>query len=530
MTDRVGLEPLDEYQGYTFTFSLNDSATSFRGSDGRTGTRRESEGLSGEGRPSMPMSMHQDVMGRPSKRRRKAPEAESRVKRPVGRPRKRPLWEGTSVQLGSFIVPGTARSQSLPCSGPLPSTPAERPIPLVPIFTRSTISPLPLQTTTLSRAPDAPAATIPPFGSSLNISVGLKGVGGERIVSEDDGDFEDVDPDDEADGSGEGAGDESNDEGDDEDPAEVNFGSDRDEDDVPSKAKNYRAPLPDWLQAEFDSCIQDCKDRDSRGWPRLYSHHKTFWFPRQSSWFLMQNTVPSPQRLFNPCFFLWDPQALTQIPCPNCKHDLNRHSYIKRPRRCVSFATTFWIIGYRYQCLRCTKAKVKGRNVTFRSWDSRIMDLIPPELAAEFPARLSHRSAIDVSTFEFMRSMFQNGLGSKQFSDALRVQHRLQHHKLELQYLQHLASREITFSDWSGPLYDTFPAFDDKGPNGRHGYIPSGDWLRDMYDSYIETHSQAIDQHMALLSAEVCAIDHSHKYTKYIIQLNGERVFTPSSP
>jgi hypothetical protein len=109
--------------------------------------------------------------------------------------------------------------------------------------------------------------------------------------------------------------------------------------------------------------------------------------------------------------------------------------------------------------------------------------------------------------------MFQNGLGSKQFSDALRVQHRLRYHKLELQYLQHLSSREGgTLTAWRGaPCYESFPSFDDRSPKGRHGYVPGGEWLRDMYDSYIETHSRSFDQHMALLPAEVCAIDHSHK-------------------
>jgi hypothetical protein len=52
----------------------------------------------------MSMSTPQDAMGRPSEPKRPRTRGpDPVVKRPVGRPRKRPLWEGTSVQLGSFV-------------------------------------------------------------------------------------------------------------------------------------------------------------------------------------------------------------------------------------------------------------------------------------------------------------------------------------------------------------------------------------------------------------------------------------------
>jgi hypothetical protein len=339
----------------------------------------------------------------------------------------------------------------------------------------------------------------------------------ERVVPEDQFNGTNfIEQEAEADGSGEGGGDESDSEGDEEDPAEADLGDDVDEAEPSSephraKAKGNRTPLPSWLQLAFEARVQECKDRNTQGSPRLYWFHKTFWFPSQSTWFLLQTPIPAPHRLFNPRFFLWDPLALTKVPCPNCKHELGRHTHIARPRRVVSFTSTFWIIGFRYKCPRCTRTRLEGQRVTFRSWDSRILASIPPELAAEFPAKLSHRCAIDLDTFEFMRSMFQNGLGSKQFSDALRVQHRLRYHKLELQYLQHLSSRSGALAAWRGPRYEAFLPFGDKSANGRHGYIPSGRWLRDMYDSYIETYSRCFDQHMALLPAEVSAIDHSHK-------------------
>jgi hypothetical protein len=176
-----------------------------------------------------------------------------------------------------------------------------------------------------------------------------------------------------------------------------------------------------------------CQDRNSEGWPHLYWHYKMFWFPNQSSWFMLRTGTPFPQHLFNPHFFLWDPLCLTKVPCPNCKRELQCHSHIRCPQHVVSFVSMYWIIGFQCKCTKCLRTKAKGQNVTFQSWDSHILSLIPPDLATEFPAKLSHWSGIDLDTFEFMCSMFQKGLGSSQFLDALQVQQRLRHHKLKLQ-------------------------------------------------------------------------------------------------
>jgi hypothetical protein len=168
---------------------------------------------------------------------------------------------------------------------------------------------------------------------------------------------------------------------------------------------------------------------------------------------------------------------------------------------------TFFIIGYRYRCPKCLHP-VSGKNtITFRSWDSRILAVLPSEL--EFPARLSHRSGISTTLAGWMRSCFQNGMGARQFSDALRVQHLLKYDELQLQYLDLLAHR--TLDGWSGQKYTAFLPFDNKSSHGLHGFVPGATWIRDMYDHYIEEHKSDFNQHTAMLSAEICALDHSHK-------------------
>ncbi|KIK09495.1 hypothetical protein K443DRAFT_127431 [Laccaria amethystina LaAM-08-1] len=257
-----------------------------------------------------------------------------------------------------------------------------------------------------------------------------------------------------------------------------------------------RRPLPAWLLQPFKAKIEESKRRDANRLPPLYAELQTFWFPQKATFFILQKPDVSPPDLYNPQFFLWDPEALcSHIPCPNCQRPLHRHTHISHPRRCVDADSTFWMLGYCYRCRWCINSKSGRNTLTFRSWDPRILQVLPPHLAAEFPVQMSYRTAMSNTLFSWMRSCFQNGMGSKQFCDALRVQHLLSHDKLQLHH-------------------------------GRHGFTPSSPWLRDMYCKFIEQHQHVFNQHMAMLTAEICAIDHSHKITKHIARVDGEQVFT----
>ena len=267
--------------------------------------------------------------------------------------------------------------------------------------------------------------------------------------------------------------------GDDPDPAEEHA---RYSDDNSGKTGKPRS-LPTWLMHEFDNKVKESANRGVDGLPPLYKHNRTFWFPQHSSFFILQEDVISPQKLYNPRFFLWDPATLCHggIPCPVCKTRLYRHDHIPHPRRCIDLHDTFWIIGYRYRCPECVHPVSQKHNVTFRSWDSRILAALPRSLALEFPARLSHRSAISWPAFVFMRSCFQNGMGAKQFSDALRVQHLQSYDELRLQYLRSLISRK-GLASWRSNKFKAFLPFQDTSLDGYNGFTPSSQWLRDMYD------------------------------------------------
>jgi hypothetical protein len=268
------------------------------------------------------------------------------------------------------------------------------------------------------------------------------------------------------------------------------------------------------LQSQFEAKVNESKVRGTDGLPPLYRDYKSFWFPVQDPFFATRELDSiTPQKLYHATFFLWDPAALisTRIACPNCKTGLTRSGNIPRPRRCVDFDRCFYIIGYRYRCPTCVNPKTGKSTITFRSWDSRILKRLPRALSAAFPAMLTYRSGISDNVFMFMRSCFQSGMGSKQFADVLRVRHLEHYDKLQVSYLTSLVKAK-EMAGWRNKKYPSFLPFEDVSPNGYdHGFVPSSQWLRDLFDQFIESHSFDFDQAISLLSASICAIDHSFK-------------------
>ncbi|KAG9223671.1 hypothetical protein CCMSSC00406_0008554 [Pleurotus cornucopiae] len=289
--------------------------------------------------------------------------------------------------------------------------------------------------------------------------------------------------------------------------------------------KPHNRRLPPWLQGEFEHHLAESSKRASDGLPALYRDHQTFWFPRPATFFRLQEKSISPQILYNYQFFLWDPLPLVPggIICPNkgCTERLWRHDHVRYPRRVVDLHSTFWIIGYRYRCPRCRHPE----QVKFRSWDTRILAALPSALSAEFPAILTHRSGLSARTFNVMRSCFHNGVGTKQFSNTIRLQHLQKYDSLHLAYLQTIATRSSLPTYVTGERYKPFLPYDDRSEDGAHGFVPGAPWLRDLFDIFIEKHEHEFNQHTAMLSGTICAVDHSFKLTKHVAKVNGMQVF-----
>ncbi|PPR00595.1 hypothetical protein CVT24_005446 [Panaeolus cyanescens] len=292
-----------------------------------------------------------------------------------------------------------------------------------------------------------------------------------------------------------------------------------------SNESQKREPRAPWLLVVFNSLSAEARKRTTKGVPLLYTETQSFWFVHKSAYLILRAAgFPIPQLLYNPRFFLWDPLALETVPCPYCKTPLVRHGQISYPRQVVDFDSPFWIIGFRYRCPSCRHAKSNQHTVTFQSWDSRIIKVLSPPLAAEFPAELSWRSGMSRSLAEWMRSCFQAGMGAKQFTDVILAQHTLYHDKRRLQYLHTIVPR--TLSTWiQNQKFAACLPYDDRSPEGFHGFVPSASWFRMIYDRMIEEHQSEILQHTAMLPLNVGAIDHSFKFSKQLARAKHEPVF-----
>jgi hypothetical protein len=274
-----------------------------------------------------------------------------------------------------------------------------------------------------------------------------------------------------------------------------------------------RMPFPDWFQKRVNTVLGELKDDlMSAGQSRYYKNGQ-FWIRASSIWSTLNGTALKPTDLLTPDFFLWDPLNLLgkthrlRCPTPNCNHHLSRGGVVNRPRRVVDVDSTFWLIGYTYECQRTATG---GCGARFRSWDERILQRLPRALAAEFPAHLTWRSGLSTRAFGVVRSCFQHGMGSEEVADMFRMQHLRRYDELRLQYLR-TKINQMGFSS----VYEPFLPFEDRSSRGFHGFTPSGQWLRDVYDRFIESHRHAMNQHMAMRSALICSIDHSHKVSIY---------------
>ncbi|KAJ7752517.1 hypothetical protein DFH07DRAFT_745085, partial [Mycena maculata] len=306
------------------------------------------------------------------------------------------------------------------------------------------------------------------------------------------------------------------------------IGSENDEDEEEDSNKKAsgsegRVPFPEWFQKRVQTLLDELKeDLTSSGNQSRHYKNGQFWIRGKSAWSSLKGPALNPTDLFTPDFFLWDPLNLLgkthTVHCPNCNHHLTRGAVVNRPRRVVDIDSTFWLIGYTYECQKTARG---GCNSRFRSWDQRILQRLPRALAAEFPAHLTWRSGLSTRAFGVVRSCFQHGMGSEEVADMFRMQHLRRYDELRLKYLRTKIG-QLGFSD----TYEAFLPFEDRSSRGFHGFTPSGQWLRDIYDEFIESHRDTMNQHMAMRSMRIGAIDHSHKIAKHVFKVDGVPIFT----
>jgi len=93
--------------------------------------------------------------------------------------------------------------------------------------------------------------------------------------------------------------------------------------------------------------------------------------------------------------------------------------------------------------------------------------------------------------------------------EIVRTFHVRHYEQLHVQYLEMVLA--CTQSVLAGLLacHQPFSAWDD--PGSYAGFVPSHSYFCTFYNNMIKRHAAEMDQHMAMISAQVLCVDHSFK-------------------
>lgn len=288
------------------------------------------------------------------------------------------------------------------------------------------------------------------------------------------------------------------------------------------RSKISRSTIPTWLADEYaDARTRLDTEIAKAGRPLCYQNGQ---FMMTAAPLVFARPTPhqiEPIDFYRPRFFVWLPHLFHRIPCPACNAARRRTasgqpvmlrilSWPKRPRRVVDIEHLVFIIGHRYYCGHgdCKK--------TYQSWSPAILNSIPAPLASQFSFHLTHRCGLSDRMVAILRASFQRGIGPHPFAEIVRRMHLRFYELRHLEYLETVRQRAQSTAAGLLARHLPFPRWGD--PSGYGGYTPSHRYFRGFYDAMIERHAGDIDQHMAMLSAELLSHDHSFKVCNSIVK------------
>ncbi|KAG6886800.1 hypothetical protein C0992_002307 [Termitomyces sp. T32_za158] len=298
------------------------------------------------------------------------------------------------------------------------------------------------------------------------------------------------------------------------------------------KSQQKRASLPIWLNQNYadtrERLTSEIANNASRR-PTCYDRGTFIDGPSAACFVTTKKFQPKPHDFYSPTYFIWLPHLLcSKIPCPACLADsrqavkggtqyLNVKGWSKRPRRVVDIEECIFIVGYCYICPNPACGK------WYQSWNPEFISALPRSLSIQFTHHLTYRSGLTDRVVALLRSCFQHGMGPGPFSEMIRTHHLRRYEKLHVEYLEAILIRTESAAGHLLSKFDPFGSFDDR--NGYAGFTPSPVYFRDFYVRFISSHATEMDQHMAMLSAEVLQIDHSYKVIRHLGKVSGETVF-----
>ncbi|PCH42386.1 hypothetical protein WOLCODRAFT_102040 [Wolfiporia cocos MD-104 SS10] len=179
--------------------------------------------------------------------------------------------------------------------------------------------------------------------------------------------------------------------------------------------------------------------------PTLYSILKTFWLPSSPVYFSLTASATTARTPSDHRFLYWDPQPLVfnGIACPACSAPLiNRGRISSGPIKVYDLGKPFFVIGCEYVCksLGCV-AQTTPEGRKFASTDVSILRALPAKLRDEFPAHLLtgapdlgtgadvwnwHGMGVSIALWNMVRASLRAGLRKEAILDIIKgIQHGL---------------------------------------------------------------------------------------------------------
>ncbi|KAI3630079.1 hypothetical protein MIR68_011514 [Amoeboaphelidium protococcarum] len=235
-----------------------------------------------------------------------------------------------------------------------------------------------------------------------------------------------------------------------------------------------------------------------------------------------------PNDFYYPRVFVFVPDVMfphLKIPCPNpsCQSgSVVPKGFPDYLRRIVDLEDCYYIATCRYQCKDC--------NTHFVPTSADVLRQFPLEVQFAFPCLLSKRSGIDLKIVKMLNIFIDQSMGPQAVADYLKELHSLKHQELEAQYYSALntlkavyASQTRLFASKIDSSAVQFSKFAD--PNGYSGFTSSGNYLLSVFLKDYQRKKSYYDLEVQRRGGKVFSVDHSFKWTKHLMQVNGQQLF-----
>ena len=157
----------------------------------------------------------------------------------------------------------------------------------------------------------------------------------------------------------------------------------------------------------------------------------------------------------------------------------------------IFYLSCFYILTVHLECKseRCSFSSVAN--------GEQIIPQLPKFLRCQYPGYMIHRNGISKIVGDLLRPCMQNSVGPQK---VLRELHKLKHARSEFRYLNATIRQYFTNHN----VIRTFSDFDDKNAYG--GFIPSPQYFRSFYTSYIEEIRHLPDKQMRSLTQKILKV------------------------